>query len=72
LAGNVWEWCSSQYQPYPYRVEDGREAPEEGVDRVLRGGSWFNDGRDCRSAYRGHNDPSNRSDLIGFRLARGH
>jgi formylglycine-generating enzyme required for sulfatase activity len=26
LGVNVAEWCSSQYRPYPYRADDGREA----------------------------------------------
>jgi sulfatase modifying factor 1 len=37
---------------------------------VLRGGSWINDGRNCRSANRNGNDPGNRNDNIGFRLSR--
>jgi hypothetical protein len=37
---------------------------------VLRGGSWINDGRNLRSAQRNANDPGNRNDNIGFRLAR--
>jgi len=47
-------------------------AGEDQMDdhRVLRGGSWINNGRNCRSAYRNHNDPSNRNNNIGFRLAR--
>ncbi len=41
-----------------------------GERRVLRGGSWNNNGRNVRSAQRNHNTPDNRNDNIGFRLAR--
>ncbi len=37
-------------------------------NRVLRGGSWINNGRNCRSAYRNNQDPDNRNDNNGFRL----
>ena len=37
--------------------------------RVLRGGSWNNNGRNTRSANRNRNEPDNRNDNIGFRLA---
>jgi hypothetical protein len=37
---------------------------------VLRGGSWNNNGRNCRSANRNANHPDERNDNIGFRLAR--
>ena len=39
------------------------------VKRVLRGGSWNNNGRNCRSAIRNHNDADNRNNNIGFRLS---
>ncbi|MGD0092790.1 MAG: SUMF1/EgtB/PvdO family nonheme iron enzyme [Planctomycetota bacterium] len=36
--------------------------------RVLRGGSWNNNPRNCRSANRNRNTPDNRNNNIGFRL----
>lgn len=41
-----------------------------GANRVVRGGSWINNGRNVRSAYRNHNTPDNRNNNLGFRLAR--
>jgi formylglycine-generating enzyme required for sulfatase activity len=36
--------------------------------RLLRGGSWFNNPRDCRSACRYDDHPDGRNDDIGFRV----
>ena len=43
-----------------------------GEHRVLRGGSWINNGRNTRSAYRNRNTPDNRNNNTGFRLALAH
>ncbi|MCH9698807.1 MAG: SUMF1/EgtB/PvdO family nonheme iron enzyme [Gammaproteobacteria bacterium] len=40
-----------------------------GHNRVIRGGSWINNGRNARSAYRNRNEPANRNNTLGFRLA---
>ncbi len=72
MHGNVWEWCQDRYARYPAKFVTDPQGPQSGDRRVLRGGSWFADGRDCRSAYRYRRDPHFRSGDMGFRLARGH
>ena len=68
-AGNVWEWTSSVYKPYPYRDGDGREeSSDRWSARVLRGGSWLNDGSLCRTAVRRFSRPTDCKDDTGLRL----
>jgi len=71
MLGNVWEWCHDRYGEYPREAVVNPIGPESGMRRVLRGGSYFNNGRDVRSAFRGGYNPSNRFNGVGFRLARG-
>lgn len=40
-----------------------------GSSRVIRGGSWNNNARNCRAANRNRNTPDNRNNNLGFRLA---
>jgi len=73
LSGNIWEWTSSLYRPYPYRADDGREdasVPDE--YRVVRGGSWYHRAFQARGAYRGAlYRPYHANDNVGFRIAIG-
>jgi formylglycine-generating enzyme required for sulfatase activity len=71
MAGNVWEWTSSLYKPYPYRMDDGRERADATEHRVLRGGSWYGGARHARAAFRYHLRSDLLSDVSGFRLACG-
>jgi formylglycine-generating enzyme required for sulfatase activity len=71
MAGNVWEWTSTLYRPYPYSSNDGREAVQVEGNRVLRGGSWHDLPINARAAFRNHFVPIDARDAsVGFRIAR--
>jgi len=52
-------------------IVDDPQGPAQGVLRVLRGGSWLDDGRFVRSAFRGGDGPGHSYHNIGLRLSRG-
>jgi formylglycine-generating enzyme required for sulfatase activity len=71
LAGNVWEWVSSAYAPYPYIAADGREDLQAPQQRVLRGGSFASPSAAyVRCAMRSLSYPTRRREHIGFRVAK--
>ena len=52
MHGNVWEWTRSDYAPYPYDDSDGRNEPGYTSTKTIRGGSWRDHPKRCRSAFR--------------------
>ncbi len=54
MLGNVWEWCQDWFAANSCRS--------------VRGGSYFNSARFCRSAQRWGWDPNGRGRYCGFRL----
>ena len=69
MHGNVWEWTLSAYRPYPYREDDGRNEPGSMERRVVRGGSWYDRPKRCRSSFRLAYWPFQKVFNVGFRVA---
>jgi formylglycine-generating enzyme required for sulfatase activity len=68
MPGNVWEWTSSLYRPYPYQPEDSCNSPDAEGARVLRGGTFIDDARLVRCAVRYAVDSYYRDGNLGFRV----
>jgi formylglycine-generating enzyme required for sulfatase activity len=67
LHGNAAEWTLSLYRPYPY-ADDGRNGPSVRGRRVVRGGSFFERPKRCRSSARLAYPPWQRVFNVGFRV----
>jgi len=71
MHGNVWEWCQDHWHDsYEGAPTDGSAwlSENENDYRVIRGGSWLTNPRNCRSACRYYNTPDNRDLNLGFRV----
>ena len=69
MHGNVFELCQDWYADYPPDASTDPQGPNGGTNRAFRGGSWYSDAGNCRSASRSMNYPSNHFHFIGFRVA---
>jgi iron(II)-dependent oxidoreductase len=70
MIGNVWEWTSSDFLPYPGFIADAyREYSEPWfrTHKVLRGGAWTTRSRLLRNTWRNFYTPDRRDVLAGFR-----
>lgn len=70
MVGNVWEWTRSQYKPYPYSFNDGREDFDRNSKYVVRGGAWYYSRKMARCTAREGVAVDYQSPSLGFRLAR--
>ena len=70
-TGNVAEWCSDWYSRDYYRTRPITDpaGPPSGSRRVVRGGSRSSEAENVVSTSRASEDPSYRSDKLGFRCA---
>jgi iron(II)-dependent oxidoreductase len=75
MLGDVWEWTSSDFRPYPGFVafpyaEYSEPFFGDGF-KVLRGGSWATMPRVARNTFRNWDSRLKRQIFAGFRCARG-
>ena len=70
MIGNVWEWTSSDFLPYPGFAPDPYKDYSEpwfGTRKVLRGGCWVTRGRMLRNTWRNFYTPDRQDVFAGFR-----
>ncbi len=68
MHGNVWEWCLDSYAPY---TANSATDPfvTGGPARIIRGGAWNTESKQCRSAFRTSSDGAGPFlTAVGFRV----
>ncbi|MEJ7765146.1 MAG: ergothioneine biosynthesis protein EgtB [Acidimicrobiales bacterium] len=74
MLGDVWEWTSSSFEPWPgttaFPYREYSEVFYGGDHRVLRGGSWATHPTAARGTFRNWDHPVRRHIFAGLRTAR--
>jgi gamma-glutamyl hercynylcysteine S-oxide synthase len=74
MAGNVWEWTSTPFLPYPgfkaFPYDGYSKDHMKGLHKVCRGGSWATSAKILRPTFRNWYVPTYRQGFLGVRLAK--
>ena len=73
MLGNVWEWTSDTFQPYPdFSADAYTEYSTMLFDKtkVLRGGAWTSRSRMLHGTYRNFFEPHRWNIFSGFRTCK--
>ena len=69
MAGNHFEWCWDRFGEYTSDAQTDPRGPDIGVHRVFRGGSWYDNAKNCEIAHRRAFTPDTVYNRVGFRSA---
>lgn len=65
MAGNVWDWYEGDY--YLTSPHENPFGPDNGTQKVIRGGIWTSRNNELRLTNREKADPQHSNDSTGFR-----
>ena len=71
MAGNVAEWVADWYSPKYYSESSYKNplGPTTGTQKIVRGGSWYDNVSSIRIFLRSQRLPDDVNPLVGFRCA---
>lgn len=70
MAGNLYQWCKDWYVTGAERKANNPTGPDEGTERVLKGGSYSESMDSLRSPNRISADPATSKAIYGFRCVK--
>lgn len=69
MTGNVWEWCNDYWGNLDNSEHINPKGPQNGYQRINRGGSWNSQTFEVDVYERSSKNPSYNGSSLGFRLA---